>query len=103
MAKRGLGTEPVYRREFREVHLCRGLKRKVFQGLVPALVVGRPTKSEGVEGLEVLPAELAAFLPRHAADRVGLPVGDGYVAVPALLDVPDDLFHDHQVPEVREA
>ncbi len=104
MGERGIGSEPVDRRHLREVHLRGRLEREVFQALVFALVVGRALESQGVEGFEILLPVLAALLPRDAADRVRLTVGDGDVAVPALPDVPDDLFHDHQVPpQMREA
>jgi len=100
MGKRGLVREPVYRLEFREVHLGRRLEREVCEQPVFALEVGMPPVSERIQAFQVLPPVLVALFPGDLTHRVGFPVRDGDIPCPALLDVPDHLLHHHQVAEV---
>jgi hypothetical protein len=103
MGEVGVRAEAVDCRELGEVDLGRRLEGKILEPVVFALELGLACKAEGTEAGEILLSVLVAFLPREAADGMGLAVGNGDIAVAALLHVPDNLLHHHQVAKMRVA
>src|SRR5512136_2692584 len=53
----GIGTKPIYRREFGEIYLGCGLEGKILEPVIPALEIRLPLKTQGIQTCKILLAE----------------------------------------------
>ena len=94
-------TKSVYCREFGEVYLRRRFECKIFEEIIFPLGVDLSFESERIKAFHIFPGVFVTDVPGEASNCVGLPIRHRNEPASALIDVPDDLFHHHKVPEVR--